>query len=245
MTTYVVIGVNSVSFQIADEDYAFVNKIYLVGNEKTDFESEDDKIEVVKNMNVLDLCKLNDFDKVETPVIFVDYTGNNNTYLDLMFMLNTSRFENRSYYIGKDVFNPKKFPLKEHFNPWLGEELPLTLTSEEREQIGKYFTNLILIIKSYLKSGFHEKKILSVPDGWMMNFATPELHHIVHYYGLEPIAEDMKGNLKNLDFLHNSQYRQIVTKTLIHVVVNYLVRNKMIQNYIDVDWFNPQTWTYM
>jgi hypothetical protein len=32
---------------------------------------------------------------------------------------------------------------------------------------------------------------------------------------------------------------------LIHVVVNYLVRNNMIQNYINVDWFSPETWTYM
>ncbi len=241
MSIYVIIGANSVNIDITEKEYPFINKIYMITTEN--FEFSDEKIEVINDMNALDFYASKDFENLDDSVVFIDCIGDKEIYLDVMYMLNTTRFNNRSYYVSKSkTLNFKNFPLVNHFNPWTGEELPLTLTNLERDKIMEMFANMTKIIKSYLNSGFQNKQILSIPDGWMLNFATPELHHLITYYELIPDAQDLKGNLKNVEYLHNSQYRQIVTKTLIHVTVNYLVRNGYIQNYTNVDWFNPDTW---
>ena len=80
------------------------------------------------------------------------------------------------------------------------------------------------ILREYLKMGFLENRILGVPEGWMLNIHNFELELLCSYYGLVPIAKDVA---KILEFLHNSQYREVMTRCLLHVVVNYGVRNNI------------------
>lgn len=172
MSIYVIIGANSVNIDITEKEYPFINKIYMITTEN--FEFSDEKIEVINDMNALDFYASKDFENLDDSVVFIDCIGDKEIYLDVMYMLNTARFNNRSYYVSKSkTLNFKNFPLVNHFNPWTGEELPLTLTNLERNKIMEMFANMTKIIKSYLNAGFQNKQILSIPDGWMLNFATP------------------------------------------------------------------------
>lgn len=245
MLKYIIIGYDSSNFDIEYENIDLINisKIYLLGNE----EIENDSVyESVSNKNLLTFYEDMNFEKSDDKIVFIDCRNDSLTYFDTMYSLNTSKFENRSYQIFKGKkLNLKNFEFKENFNPWKGETLPSSLTKEEREYIISMFLNLVIIIKSYLKSDFHLKKISSIPDGWMMNLSTPVLNHICNFYGLTANAVDVPIAL---DFVHNSQYRQIVCKAIIHITSNFLINNNFV-NYIpnqiqdkEKMWFNLETW---
>jgi len=239
MNIYIIIGFDSskVEIQYEEADFLSVEKLYCIGNDEIE---ETDIIKSVNDKNSLQLYDDLKLEYVDNNVIFIDCRDSVKNYLDIMYSLNTARFENRSYYVcSKKILNLKDYPLISHFNPWTGEKLPKSLTQNERESIMSNYLDLVIILKSYLKSGFDKKKILSLPDGWMMNLANPCLQHITLYYDLKPHAKDVD---KNLEFMHNSQFREIVTKTLVHVVSNFIIRNEFVSYGPTRDWFNYNTW---
>jgi len=250
MNNYIIFGFNpeKVEIQFDDLDLLDTNKIYCVSNYEIE---ESDKIVSVSDRNVLDLYQELDLENNNENYIFIDCSpfekSEPKTYFDVMYFLNTSRFENRSYYIFESkilkTLKLSDFKLITHFNPWMGETLPISISKDEREKIMSMYLDAVLIIKSYLKAEFHLKKISSLPDGWMMNISTPVLTHITNFFGLKPAAKDVAINI---EFLHNSQFRQIVCKTLIHITSNYLIKNNIV-NYVprtevSYDWFNLNTW---
>lgn len=239
MSIYIINGFNPEKVEILYEnvDLLTISKIYCISNYSIE------ETEVVKSVNDKNLLKLYnslELEKSEDKVIFISCDTKDETYLDIMYSLNTAKFNNRSYYVCKDkTIQLKDFPLIEHFNPWTGDTLSKFLTEKEKNQIVQIFRNIVEIIVQYLKAEFHLKKITSIPDGWAMNLAAVELQHIILYYGLKPHAPDVA---KNIEFVHNSQYREIVCKTLIHVAANFLIRNGYLTYGKKYDWFNLNTW---
>lgn len=257
MLKYVIIGYDSDKIEIVYENIDVVNvsKIYLLGNEDIEYTEDNEsvnKFEAVYDKNLLTFYEKSNFEKDDDEIIFIDCRDGMKTYFDTLYSMNTSRFKNRSYYIfpktkvSKNVLNLNDFPFRENFNPWTGETLPSSLTNEERDCIMSMFLDAIMIIKSYLKAEFHLKKMSSIPQNWMLNLSTPVLQHICIYYGLEPHAVDVP---RILDYVHNSQYRQIVCKTLIHITSNFLINNQIVNynpksnnNDKEKMWFNISTW---
>lgn len=236
MSIYVIIGLKN---NLPEPITIPVDKIYILSLEN--LETSDDRVEFVNDKNVLDFYQENDLENEESPVIFIDCMGKSKTYFDVMYLLNTVRFNNRSYYVHEP--NRKllleNYPLKEHFNPWTGEVPNETLSELEKESIVKMFNNLRKVTKSYLRAGFYNSTLQAIPEGWMMNFATPELFFIIEYYGLKPIAKDVHINM---DFMHNSQYRKIVTQTLVAVVSNYFVKTGQIDPMSVKNWYSDEIW---
>jgi hypothetical protein len=187
-----------------------------------------------------------DFESSDENIIFIDCRKDKNvkSYLDIMYFLRTARFDKRSYYIMKgDTIKLTDYPLINHFNPWTGDKIPAKLP--EKKYIQEIYKTLAIIARSYLKAGFHKynginvPSIENIPDGWMLNVGTPELEHIINYYELFPVAPDMN---RALEFLHNAQYRYIITDTIVKVTANYLVRNQVLSSAEIEDWFNYKNW---
>ena len=248
MTTYVIIGYDSQNVDISYEnlDILGINKIYLLGNDEVE---ETEIFKSITDKNILSFYEEMDFENKEDLVIFIDCRGKSKTYFDIMYSLNTARFDNRSYYTllpqynKKININLKEFPFKENYNPWKGSVLPSYISESEKEAILEMFYQSVLMIKSFLKFEFHLMKFTGIPEGWMLNTSTPILQHIINYYGLKPNAKDIPPCL---ELLHNTQYRQIITKTLIHICSNFLINNKIV-NYLPEEkttdfWFKLQTW---
>jgi hypothetical protein len=105
-----------------------------------------------------------------------------------------------------------------------------------------FFKNLSEITYWYLEAGFDKKKIIEIPPGWTMNLSGKELNSLIRYYGLFPVAEDQPIMI---EYCHNSQYRQIVLQCLIHVVSNFVVRNKLVDISEVEDWNSANTWKYI
>ncbi len=247
MTTYIVIGYDSekIDIQYENVDVLGIDKFYLVGNEDIE---ETEVFKSINDMNALSFYQDLNLENNDKKVVFIDCRHDVKTYFDTMYFLNTGKFENRSYYVfntgkNKKILNIKDFPFSENYNPWNGDALPMSISKEEKEVIMEMYYQAVLIIKSYLKAEFHLKKISSFPEGWMMNTSTPILQHLINYYELKPSAKDVS---LCIEFNHNSQYRQIMTKTLIHITSNFLIKNKFV-NYLpegkDEDfWFKLETW---
>lgn len=245
MNIYVLIGFNfSDNLILKESDKLLYKKIYIVGNEG---ESDNEDIVVVGDKNILEFYEGLKFETLEDNIVFIDCRDNaGDTYLDVMYTLNTALFDNRTYYIhkGKNL-TLSDYPFKSHFCPWEGEQLPSEISVIEKKAIKSMFNNLVKVTRSYLKAGFYypsninKPKILNVPDGWMMNVYTPEIEHLIRYYGLIPEVKDVN---RALEFIHNAQYRRIVTETMVKVVANHLVRNKVV-NTVDInDWYNYKNW---
>jgi len=211
-------------------------KLYLVGN---DYDYEDDNIVSITDRNILDFYENENLENLEEPIVFVDCSGFSKNYLDVMYRLRTAKFENRSYISspsGKTI-KLKDIKVQKHFNPFDGDEIPKTY--KEKEYLNSFFKNISLIIYYYIRAGFADKEIKEIPPGWTMNLAGKELNAIIRYYGLFPIAPDVA---LNIELSHNSQYRQIILKTLIAVASNFVVRNKIINIAEIEDWNSMETW---
>lgn len=238
MNIYVIIGYQKEKeIEYENADILDIDKVYCVGNAEIE---GNDIFESITDKNLLTFYKDMNLESSDDKVVFIDCRNNIETYLDTMYSLNTCSFENRSYYVCKNkVIKLKNYPAISNFDPWTGEILSKNLNDKEREQIMSMFLDAVNIIISYLKSNFHQKKITTVPDGWMLNLSTPILHHISIYYNLLPNAKDVA---KNIDFVHNSQYRQIMTEALIKVTSTFLIKNNFISFGVKRDWFDVNTW---
>ena len=216
-------------------------KIYLVG----DYETNDEIVTSIPDKNILDFYNDEKLEEIDEPIMFLDCTGFSKNYLDVMYRLQTSRFEKRTYIVGHKVEDNVELIVRNlkfvnHFNPFEGDEIPRTV--KEKQYIMGFFKNLTEITYWYLEAGFDKKEIIEIPPGWTMNLSGKELNAIIRYYGLFPVAEDQP---LMIEYCHNSQYRQIVLQCLIHVVSNFVVRNKLVDVSEIEDWNSANTWKYI
>lgn len=243
MNVYILFGFdfNNDSLILNESDKLLYKKIYILGPES---DTDEENIEFISDMNINEFYKKMSYEVEDDNLIFIDCRGHANikTYLDIMYTLETSRFDKRSYYIKKSkeiILND--YQLIQHFNPFNGMELPSSLSKIEEHEIRTMFASLTKITIEYLKAGFHKydginiPKILNIPAGWMMNIYTPCLENFIRYYGLIPKTADVN---RAVEFIHNAQYRYIVTDTLVKVIANYLVRNSIINSVEIDDWFD-------
>ena len=243
MYIYILIGFNfSDDLIITDADKLLYKKIYVLSKPAT---TETENVEIISDMNALEFYKQMDFENSNDDIIFIDCRKNKSVknYMDVMYSLNTGRFENRSYYVmNGSQLKLSDYPLVKHFIPWTGDKIPSSLS--EKKDIQATFEVLAKVTREYLKAGFHNYNginapvIESIPDSWMMNINTPEINHIINYYSLLPNVDVNPS----LEFMHNAQYRYILCDTLVKVLANYLIRNG-IANSVDFDdWFNYKNW---
>jgi len=241
MSVYVLIGFDfNKNLIVEDSDAVLYKKIYVVGKPGS---ADVDNLEVVGDVNILDFYIENKLETSDDNIIFIDCRKEAKSYLDVMYLLDTTRLDKRSYYVhsGKTL-RIADFLLTEQFNPFNGDELPASLSKEDRSAIEGMYKNLAAVVRAYLKAGFHLSEIQSIPDGWMMNLASQDLTLVTNYYGLNP-AEEIKDADKVLEFVHNSQYRKIVTECLVSIVSNYLVRNGLVDSVSVSDWYDYKNWS--
>jgi hypothetical protein len=215
-------------------------KIYLVG----DYDNYEDIISIT-NKNILDFYIDEKLEEVNEPIMFVDCTGFSKNYLDVMYRLQTSRFDKRTYLVGPRFEDEVELVVKDlkfvnHFNPFDGDEIPKGF--KEKQYLMNFFRNLAEITHYYLEAGFDKKKVLEVPPGWTMNLAGKELNALIRYYGLFPVAEDQP---LMIEYCHNSQYRQVVLECLIAVVSNFVIRNKIVDIIEIDDWQSAKNWKFI
>lgn len=238
MSIYVIIGFDFTrDLIINDSDRVLYEKIYILTHKGL---TDNSDIEIISEVNALDFYIEEKFDTLDKNVIFIDCRGHHTSYLEVMNFLGTSRFDKRNYYVHnpKNILKISDYMYKEQFDPWMGDKIPTSVSETERKFINKMYLILSKVVRSYLKYGFHESQIRGVPDGWMMNINNFELESVIRYYGLYPITPDVH---KSIEFVHNAQYRQILTKTLVHIVSNFFVRNNILSP-VD-DWFSYKNWS--
>lgn len=240
MSTYVIIGLGAKDKLIVeDSDKPLYKNIYVLTNPESNTGSSI-YYDVVDDTNAIEFYKSKGLENLDETVVFIDCRADVNTYLDVMYKIGASRFDKRTYYVHRGkTLRISDYPPREQFIPWEGNSLPASLTKAERKHIQDIYKNLAEIARSYLKCGFHNKQIIGVPDGWMMNVDNQELDSVILYYGLHPNTADVH---RIIEFNHNSQYRAILTKTLVHIVANYLVRNGVVNQSDVPDWFDYKNW---
>jgi hypothetical protein len=244
MNIYVLIGFNfSDNLILNESDKLLYKNIYVVSKPGV---TDAENVEIVSDQNILKFYKNMSFESSDENIIFIDCRKHKDIkcYFDIMYFLRTERFDKRSYYIMKgNTIKLADYPLVNHFDPWTGDKIPSKLS--EKKHIQDMFKVLATVARAYLKAGFHKYNginvpvIENIPDGWMMNVGTPEIEHIINYYEMFPITPDTN---RALEFIHNAQYRYIVTDTIVKVVANYLVRNDVISSVTIDDWFNYKNW---
>jgi hypothetical protein len=236
MSRIIIFGITNLDFEGLEDPSI---KVYLVGAE---YDYDDENIKSVSNKNILDFYTEEDLGNVDEPIMFIDCTGASKNYIDVMYRLKTSRFDNRTYHIGPNLdsgetLNVSTLKFETHFNPYDGDEMPKSY--KEKKYLLNFFKTCSNIVYSYLKAGFDKKEINEIPPGWTLNLAGKELYSLINYYGLFPAAPDVNHMI---DFSQNSQYRQIVLETLIAVTSNFLIRNKIV-NIAEVEnWNDVETW---
>ncbi len=244
MNIYVLIGFNFSDNLILDEaDKLIYKKIYVVSKPAT---TDVENLEIVSDQNTLKFYKNMGFETLDENIVFIDCRKHKdvNSYFDIMYFLKTARFDKRSYYVMKgNTIKLSDYPIVNHFNPWTGDKIPSKLP--EKKYVQDIYKTLAVISRAYLKAGFHKynginmPNIENIPEGWMMNVGTAEIEHVINYYELFPVAADMN---RALEFLHNAQYRYIITDTIVKITANYLVRNGVISSNEIEDWFNYKNW---
>lgn len=236
MSRIVIFGTTNLDFEGVEDPSI---KIFLVGNK---YDYTDDNTVSITDQNILDFYENQNLEEVNDHIIFVDCTGFSKNYLDVMYRLRTSRFDNRTYLTGPpekegSFLKVKDLKIQNHFNPFDGDEMPKSF--KEKTYLLEFFKNVCLIIYYHLRAGFDKKEINEVPPGWTMNLAGKELNSITRYYGLAPIAPDVAPTI---EFTQNSQFRQIVLTTMIAIASNFVVRNKIV-NIAEVEnWNSEETW---
>jgi hypothetical protein len=217
-------------------------KIYLVGES---FDYNDEMVKTIQNKNILDFYIDEKLEEVDEPILFIDCTGFSKNYLDVMYRLQTSRFDKRTYLVGPTLEDDIELVVKDlkftnHFNPFDGDEIPKGF--KEKQYLMNFFHNLSEITYYYLEAGFDKKQVLEIPPGWTMNLAGKEINALIRYYGLFPIAEDQP---LMIEYCHNSQYRQVVLECLIAVVSNFVIRNKIVDISEIDNWQSAKNWKFI
>lgn len=239
MSRIVIFG--GVNINLDDVDDPSI-KIYLVGES---FDYNDEMTKTIQNKNILDFYIDEKLEEVDEPIMFVDCTGFSKNYLDVMYRLQTARFDKRTYLVGPTLEDDIELIVKDlkftnHFNPFDGDEIPKGF--KEKQYLMNFFRNLAEITHYYLEAGFDKKKVLEVPPGWTMNLAGKEINALIRYYGLFPIAEDQP---LMIEYCHNSQYRQVVLECLIAVVSNFVIRNKIVDISEIDNWQSAKNWKFI
>lgn len=251
MSKFVIIGDTKFNF---NDVYDKGLELIMIANNPSDVEYPEN-LEVITEENVLDFYKYNNLEYYDGHITFVDCSGFSKNYFDVMYMLQTGRIDNRSYYVGGKTLKISNYPQIKHYNIFQGESMSDSMSKTDKDAVRSMISTYIEIIKEYLKSGFHERKILDVPSGWTLNLATKELCLLIYHYGLFPSAPDFNptGIFERnkyeivkinpvIEYLHNSQYRKIVLDGMIALVANFLVRNSYI-NVRDIeDYYDLKSW---
>lgn len=251
MSKLVIIGDTKFNFK---DIYDKGTEIFMITSEPKDIEYPEN-LDIITEQNALDFYKTNNLEYYDGHITFVDCTGFSKNYLDVMYMLQTGRLDNRSYYVGGKTLKISDYPAIKHYNIFQGEAMSDNLNKNDKEAVRSMISTYIEIIKEYLKAGFHERKILDIPSGWTLNLATKELCLLIYHYGLFPVAPDFnptgvydpkKYEIVKInpiiEYMHNSQYRKVVLDGMISIVSNFLVRNEYI-NVRDVDdYYDLKSW---
>ena len=251
MSKFVIIGDTKLSF---NDVYDKGLELIMIANNPYDIE-DFENLEIITEENALDYYKHNNLEYYDGHITFVDCTGFSKNYLDVMYMLQTGRLDNRSYYIGGKTLKISKYPQVKHYNIFQGEAMSDSMSKTDKDAVRSMISTYIEIIKEYLKAGFHERKILDVPSGWTLNLATKELCLLIYHYGLFPAALDFNPTgiydpnkyeivkiSPIIEYMHNSQYRKIVLDGIIALVSNFLVRNEYINVRDMEDYYDLKSW---
>jgi hypothetical protein len=114
MSRIVIFGITNLDFEGVDDPST---KVYLVG---ANYDYEDDNVISIPDKNILDYYESEKLEEAEDQIIFVDCTGASKNYLDVMYRLQTARFNNRCYLVGptqneEEVLKVKDLKFQEHF----------------------------------------------------------------------------------------------------------------------------------
>jgi hypothetical protein len=208
---------------------------------------------------VLPKGDLEDFRTTEDLVIYLDHSNPTITddydLLNIMERTRDYKLENRWYFrvtgqpsikelVEEFVGNKGRFA-NSPYNPFSGEELPEHLSDEDRVIFHHLILKLTKFAIQYLKAGFYHRDPDSVlPDDWAMNLYHLEMQAFVQHYGLLPTEPDKE---MNREFANNSQYRQVVTKTLTKVLANFYINNGILKpKKVESlgGWRNVETYNY-
>ena len=195
------------------------------------------------NLMITEEGKSREIRRTSLPVMFLDFSGTQTSY-ELMEVLDTSTIKNRWYlnlqsspnrvsidrlvteWMKPETFTPESRLLYPTYDLYSGERLNDNLRggfggSEFREIVSRVII-MCQIIENYLRAGFHQNLILQPPEPWTLNLNIYTFSGLIRHYGLYPKAIDKDPNY---ELATNAQYRQILTKTLIHVCAAFITNN--------------------
>jgi hypothetical protein len=119
MSKFVIIGDTKFNFKdVYDKGLEFI----MIANNPIDTEYPEN-INFITEENALDYYKHNNLEYYDGHIIFVDCTGFSKNYLDVMYMLQTGRLDNRSYYVGGKTLKISNYPQVKHYNIFQGEAM--------------------------------------------------------------------------------------------------------------------------
>jgi hypothetical protein len=98
------------------------------------------------------------------------------------------------------------------------------------------------VVDNYIRSGFADNQSLQVPEPWTLNLHTYALAGLIRAYQLYPKANDKDINY---EIATNSQYRQVITQSLVHVLGTFTINNGLM-SLLDVQqnggWYSLRLW---
>lgn len=183
--------------------------------------------------------------RASLPVMFLDYTGTKTSY-DLMEILETATTANRWYLnlnpgsaielnrLVAEWMHPQNFDtdsrlLYPTYDIYSGERLNGNFRGgfggAEFKEILSRLILMCRVVENYLRSGFHENQILSVPEPWTLNLHTYALAGLIRAYKLYPKATDKDINY---EIATNPQYRYVMTQALVHVLGAFTINNGLM-----------------
>jgi hypothetical protein len=202
----------------------------------------------------------------------MDYTGTQTSY-DLMEILETATTVNRWYislkpesvkikedncplivkidrlvseWLHPETFDSDSKILYPVYNIYSGQRLNGDIRGGFNGREFKEIVNRLIIIsriiENYLRSGFDTKQVLQVPEPWTMNLYTHALAGLLRTYQLYPKANDKDINY---EMATNPQYRQIITKSLIHVLGAFAINNDLMSESDIIEyggWYHVRLW---
>jgi hypothetical protein len=177
----------------------------------------------------------NDFNE---NIIYVSYNGSLNTY-EFMTFLETSRTDNRWYYIPKNndkcdvsyivteyinntnvIINP--------YNIYSGNKLTEYISSNDLIAAKSYFKIGCILAVNYINAGFNSYDAnlpLIILDSWNYQCETPFLKGIILYYGLYSESADRSTQS---EMITSAASRRTITFTICKVLSNFAINNNII-----------------